>query len=199
MLFLNSQNSKIFVIVIILLVILGITIIFWPKPASMPLIDDVHYHADFKVYLNGEQFNFSQTKYMSTNQSKLSNFVHLHDSNGEVIHKHISGATLGEFFTSLNMTFNSTCFVTDMRHAFCNNGDKQLKFFVNGIKRNEYDGYDFQDLDRILITFGSDSQTALTQQLNSVTDKACIQSNKCPARGVPVNESSCVTGSDCIA
>ncbi len=197
--FLNSQNFKIFAIVIALLVVVGTAITFWPKPTTGPLIGDAHYHVDFKVYLNGEQFNFSQTKYMSTNRSKLSNFVHLHDGDGEIIHKHISEATLGEFFTSLNMSFNSTCFVTDMKSVFCNSGDKQLKFFVNGIKRNEYGDYDFQDLDRILITFDNDSEIALTQQLNSVTDKACIQSNKCPERGVPTDESSCATGSDCIA
>ena len=59
---LNSENFKVLALVIALLVIVLFAIIFWPKPVNMPLIGDVHYHADFKVYLNSEQFNFSQDK-----------------------------------------------------------------------------------------------------------------------------------------
>lgn len=179
----------------ILLVGLGVMLLFPPQDA---VIGDVHVHADFKVYLNNEAVNFSQDKYMSTANNTLNNFVHLHDGDGEVIHVHISGVTLGEFFSSLGMAFNSTCFTFE-EQVFCNEGDKTLKLFVNGQSSSDFQRYLIHDLDRILISYGSGSETSLAQQLNSITDKACIQSLKCPERGQASNESSCLTGSDCVA
>ncbi len=179
--------------VIVILVAFGAFILF-SKSSTSPLLGAVHIHSDFKVFIDGQSLNFSQTKYMSTNLTKLSNFVHLHDGDGDIIHAHISGVTLGEFFRSVKMSLNSTCFSTE-NQTFCNNGQKQLKMYVNGAENNEFASYVLNDLDRVLVTYGT---VNLTQELNSVTDKACIPSGKCPERGIPENESSCLTGSDCI-
>ncbi len=164
-----------------------------------PLLGDVHKHVDFKVYLNGQAHNFSQSQYMSSENKTLSNFVHLHDMDGEVIHQHIAGVTLSEFFNSLKIKFNSTCLVLDTNESFCNNGENSLKFFVNGVANSAFGSYEFNDLDHILITYGNDNESVITEQLNSVSDKACISSLKCPERGAPKDESTCVTGDDCIA
>ena len=37
----------------------------------------------------------------------------------------------------------------------------------------------------------------ITEQLNSFTDKACMQWNLCPEREVLENEPSCLSGDDC--
>jgi len=152
---------------------------------------EIHEHADFKVYLNGEQYNFSQEKYMDANEEIRGEHTDLHDLNGDAIHKHSSGVTLEIFFESLKMKFNSTCFVTDNLTSYCNSGDKQIKLYVNGVENHLYEKYLVKDLDRILITYGDENQDKINRQFNSVTDKACIYSEKCPERGVPPDESSC--------
>ena len=157
----------------------------------------VHEHADFKVYLYGEQYNFSQEKHMSGNGTHLSEDVHLHDMDGEVMHKHANGVTLGTFFTSLKMIFNSTCFVLDNSTSYCNDGDKQIKLYVNSIKTLEYEKYEFKDLDKILITYGDES--GIKNQLDSITGRACIYSEKCPEKGKPPDESSCAGQTVCKA
>ncbi len=149
-----------------------------------------HSHADFKVYLNGDAYNFSQEKYMERLEA-----IHIHDMNGELIHIHERGVVLGNFFGSMGIGFNSSCFVLDDGTEYCSGGDKALNMYVNGKPNSEYGKYQIHDLDRILITYGSESQDAISQQIASVSDTACIFSEKCPERGSPPPEVGCV-GSD---
>lgn len=164
---------------------------------EQPLLGDVHEHADFKVYLNGDVYDFSQDKYMSTPEHKLSNFTHLHDGEGEIIHKHMSTITLGDFFESLGMKFTAECFNLEEGVSYCNNSENTLKFFVNGKENRKFDDYELSDLDQILITYGSENDEEIQAQIDSVGDRACIQSAKCPERGEPSEESDCLTGEDC--
>lgn len=163
-----------------------------------PILGDVHEHADFKVYLNGEAYDFAQDKYMSTDSHKLSNFTHLHGGDGEIIHKHMSTITLADFFQSLGMQFNEECFVTDDFTSYCNDKTNTLKFYVNGKRNGEFGEYELSDLDQILISYGDDSSEEIEAQLASVSDRACIQSEKCPERGSPTDESDCSASDDCV-
>lgn len=170
------------------------------KEPEPPVLGDVHNHADLKVYINNVPFNFAQEKYMSGKEQALNNFMHFHDMDGEVVHQHMSTIKLKDFFSSLGMQLGNDCFVTDEGKRYCNEGDKTLKMFVNGTRQNDIETYEFKDLDRILITYGNDDETTIQKQIASVTDKACIQSQKCPERGKPHDESTCVTGgtTDCL-
>lgn len=161
-----------------------------------------HTHADFKVYLDGVPFDFSEPGYMSNPNSTLSQMVHLHDLDGGIIHHHARNLTMGDFFSSLGFVFNSTCFVTDRDASYCDDGNRTLRMFVMHYggrweENGAMEGYVFQDMDRILITYG-DPSVPVTDQLQSVGDRACIQSEKCPERGEPSNESTCA-GDFCLA
>ncbi len=188
------MKKEILVILALIAVVAFIVLLPEQKP---PVLGDVHVHADFKVFLDGIPYNFSQEKYMSGRNKALSNFIHLHDMEGDVIHQHMSGVTLGQFFTSLGMQFNSSCFVTDEK-AYCTTHEKRLRFFVNGRERTEFDGYVISDRDRILITYGNVGVTVINE-LTEVTDKACIYSGTCPERGSPPEEGTCNAGETCIA
>ena len=153
--------------------------------------DEFHEHADFKVILDGQVVDFSQYKYMTTETQILSSFVHLHDGDGKVLHTHAKGVTLGLFFESLGMNFSRECFVPDTGGQFCNGNGKTLKLFVDGVANDRFADYEPRDLDRILVSFGDETETETAEQINSVSDNACIQSLKCPERGAPADESSC--------
>jgi len=143
---------------------------------------------------------------MSTDEHKLSNFTHLHDGDGEIIHKHMSTITLGDFFSSLGMWFGEECFILDADlpssdggTEYCNDGEKTLKMYVNGQPNHEFGDYELSDLDRILITYGDETDEEIQSQIDSVGDRACIQSETCPERGAPSDESSCLSSGDCEA
>ena len=163
---------------------------------AIGIIGEVHEHAGLKIYIGGNPINFSHDKYMSSENMTLSNFIHLHDKDGEIIHKHTRGITLGFFFESLNMKFDSQCLAIDTKNGYCSENSKKLKMYVNGKQNYKYENYEFNDLDRILITYGSESAEQIKAQIESVTDEACIYSEKCLERGSPPDESSCI-GSGC--
>ncbi|MBI4170907.1 MAG: hypothetical protein HY514_04380 [Candidatus Aenigmarchaeota archaeon] len=161
---------------------------------------EIHEHADFAVYINGEKLNFSQDKYMhheTAEEEKSEKHgqqedekAHMHDNVGWIAHKHAADATWGIFFRNINITFNSACFVFE-GSSYCSNETHNLRMFVNGREDFEFGGKKINDLDRVLITF--DNSRNIDAQLNSVTDEACLYSRKCPERGEAGSE-GCVTG-----
>ncbi|MDP2973614.1 MAG: hypothetical protein Q8N60_01045 [Candidatus Diapherotrites archaeon] len=177
-----------------LLVVAGGLLLLVQKPAPET---EVHVHADFKVFLDGVDYNFAQEKYMTSEAQVKSLRVHLHGMDGEIIHVHAKGVTLGEFFGSIGMQFNPNCFTLDSNERHCSDKIKTLKFFVNGAQNNMFENYEIRDLDRILVSFGSENGEALQEQLNSVSDRACIFSEKCSERGTSPPESCTING--CIA
>jgi hypothetical protein len=182
-------------VIVILVIGTFITILLMNKD---PMLNDVHNHADIRIFLNGEPYNLNQSKYISEKDNTLNPFMHLHDNDGDVLHQHISDGSLEEFFSSINMQFSKDCFVLDNATSYCNNGHSTLQMFVNGKENDKFEKYVFRDLDRILITYGSE-QSLINQQIAQVTDKACIQSGKCPERGLPGNESGCTMQGGCDA
>lgn len=144
--------------------ILKDTLSVLPTPSAK-----VHEHADFALYANGRKFNLSNVMYDEKNPD-----IHIHDGNGEIIHKHTAGATMGTFISSLGIPVKPTV------------------MYVNGKKYDRsWDGYSFYDLDQIVL---STTELAVNQ-ITSVSDKACIYSEKCPERGKPPTE-NCVGGLD---
>ena len=164
-------------------------------PAQPP---EFHIHADFKMIANDTPIDFSTNKYMSTETRVLDPYIHLHDGESNLIHMHAPNQTLGKFFRSIGFQLTSTCFTLDTNVSYCNDGSKTLKLFVNGQPNTQFENYIFNDLDRILITYGDDSPEAIAQQIASVSDEACIESNKCPERGSPGDESSCSVAGGCV-
>lgn len=162
-------------------------------PVSQKPSQAVHIHANMKVYMNGKAVDFSLAKYQSTDEKELNPDIHVHDGNGDVIHIHKSGVTLSDFFTSLKISLTSNCYIDDLKKEFCTDGTQKLQIFVNGQPNTQFEKYIPKDVDRILITYGNDTETIIKQQLASVGDNACIYSEKCPERGKPPTE-ECVGG-----
>jgi len=157
-------------------VLAAIALSYAEKKSAVIPAGPFHAHADFKVFIDGKEMNFSSPEYNVRNVH-----THLHTDNdfgGNVIHAEGRKAALGEFFASLGMSFNSTCFET-WQEKFCNTEGKMLRFYVNGETNNAYGDYYPEDLDRILVSYG-DADEDVSEQLDSVTNIACVFSNKCP-------------------
>jgi len=141
--------------------------------ATMGVLGSQHIHADWKIYLNGEEFDWSQYaerhhKQMMGDKSitDTSAFVHIHPSEGsekggDVVHMHATGITLSLFFESLGTQFDKDCLTM--------NGEKHcgIKMYVNGKENTEFGEYVFNDLDKILITNGKTEK-----QMKSITNFA---------------------------
>ena len=90
------------------------------------------------------------------------------------------------------MKLNSTCLMLDDETSYCNEGDKVLKIYVNGKHNDEFESYDIQDEDKILLSYGGESEEEIREQIGAVSDEACIYSLKCPEKGSPPEEATCI-------
>lgn len=135
-------------------------------------VGSTHKHADIKLYILGNAIDFSQQKY----QLK-SNLVHFEDSDGDVAHIHTTGMTLGYMLKTLGMNLNENCLRLDTGKEYCSAENAELNVYVKSPdteweKIYSPEKYVMQDLDRILISYGAESQEQIKKQMDSVTEKA---------------------------
>ena len=147
------------------------------QPAAPPMAghEEFHAHFDFKLFVDGQPVDLSQERFQAVEGHELSEDVHLHDHDGNVVHLHNEGVTVDQFLDSLGLSQEG----------------KKVRTFVNGEETPRGLAYQFKDLDRVLVSVGASTDEEIVQQLASVTDRACIYSEKCPERGKPPTE-TCV-------
>ncbi len=124
--------------------------------STIGILGSQHIHADWKVYINGEAFDFTGKDHMTgmRSGSSVSSFIHVDsgapapEKTGDILHMHAKGVPLWIFFDSIEMKLPNS-----------------IKLYVNG--QLNFDGLDyvFNDFDKILIT---DGKGDLQEQLNSV-------------------------------
>lgn len=218
------KNSLRFLPVIIAAIAMGAAAMTPKQYAQNP--DPNHTHADFAVWVNGTQLDFTDGRYMSAPPAQASVFdllvptahaheeevaalpgreyLHLHDGNGHVLHRHKPGLTIGDFFASLGLDMEDTCFTLDdflfaqldqgwvadfaRTKKLCNDGKFRWSMIVNGTKVAMNHHYVPQDMDKILLSYGS-SDTAADEQYKSISDEACRYSQTCLWKGEAPTES----------
>ena len=129
-------------------------------PEGAGKLGDEHEHASLLVRIFGDQFDFAVPSY----QIK-SSWIHFEESDGTTIHRHSSGVNLGHLFESLNIGIDEECFNFPDGRQFCTNEDYSIKYFINHEMVDDIRDYVIKDEDRILISYGSESQEEIEEQL----------------------------------
>ena len=132
-------------------------------PPGAGKLGDEHEHASVLVRIFGDKFDFSATTY----QIK-SSWIHFEESDGNTVHRHSSGVTLGYLFETLGIEIDENCYIFADGRQFCTNEDYSLKYFINHDSVNSINDYVIQDDDRILISYGSETEGQINQQLNEL-------------------------------
>lgn len=129
-------------------------------------VGSTHLHADYKIYIDGKAVDFAKREYMVK-----APYVHIEGMNGDVIHVHATGVTIGDFFETLGMKLTKECFELK-KQKYCTVGERTLKFYVNGEPNDLFGDYLMADGDKLLISYGDDSPEEIQKQLASITDYA---------------------------
>ena len=129
-------------------------------PEGAGKLGDEHEHASLLVRIFGDQFDFAVPSY----QIK-SSWIHFEESDGTTIHRHSSGVNLAYLFDSLNIGIDEECFNFPDGRQFCTNEDYSIKYFINHEMVDDIRDYVIKDEDRILISYGSESQEEIEEQL----------------------------------
>ncbi len=130
------------------------------RTASFGALGSTHEHTAFRLFINGQVIDFSQPKYQVKSQ-----YVHFENGDGDTIHKHATGVDIGFLFETLGMKFTSECIAMDDGTDYCNDSNNTLKFFVNGVRNDMFNNYVLNDGDRILLSYGSETQEQIDEQL----------------------------------
>ena len=134
----------------------------------------VHNHADFAVNINGQEFDFDKIEYQD-----LHPWTHVHSgtNNVHLIHAHAEGITYGQFFDTIGIDLGDCLIVNEKE--FCDKNGRLVKYYLNGKLTPDLQYQPVEDSDRVLIAYGSENGAEIQSQLDSVGERACIQSDKC--------------------
>jgi hypothetical protein len=158
------------------LIILGIRFLTY-KPVQ------VHYHANFAVYIDGQREQFKGPQYYqevavcsSTNDITLpQQRAHMHDDINSVIHVHDHAVTWGQFFENLDWYVGPDFIQKDDGTRYTASGNNKLHVIINGQDYTDLQAITnmvIKDRDRLLLSFGDLSKTTLDREYKSVPSTA---------------------------
>lgn len=144
--------------ILVAIALAGVAAALFTPGNSFGALGSAHEHAIFEVRLDGARIDFSQSQYQVQ-----SRYIHVEGGDGTKLHMHATNVPVGEFFRTVRMNIENNCFVTDAGDRFCEDGERQLRYFVNGTERSSIMDYVFRQNDRILIIYGNESQEQLQE------------------------------------
>lgn len=148
--------------------------------SSIPAIDESkygkynseHVHAAFMMMVDGRQIDFSDSKY----QLK-SRFIHVENNDGTTLHRHATGVPFGDFLKSVRMDIVDRCLVLDDGSKHCDPDGSRLRFFLNRNEVSSIVEYVTQDRDRLLVTYGNETDGQIESYLAELQQRTIITVN----------------------
>jgi len=136
------------------------------RPTGAGELGDEHADASILIITNSKWDIYRPNKYFP------SSWIHLESQDdGNTIHRLSSGVTLGFLFKTLDLSSTERCFGW-VGYQFCSNDNKSparqdytVKYYINHQKVSSISDYVIQDGDRILISYGNESEDQINSQL----------------------------------
>lgn len=141
--------------------------------------EQIHYHANFAVYLNGQREQFKSSMYYEEvsgscalgTDIKPAQRVHLHDHVADVVHVHDHAVTWGDLFMNLGWSVGRDFIHTDSGIYEAGDG-KQLTYIINGQSVDNIATTVIKDEDRLLIDYGNTSSQDIQKEFDGVAQTA---------------------------
>jgi hypothetical protein len=160
------------------LVVLGIRVAVY-RPAK-----EVHYHANFAVYINGQReafkaFNYYEEEVASTcsvseaakTETTPMSRVHMHANVNDVVHVEDGRVTWGNFFTVLGWNVGPAYLAT--RNSVYQNGPQgQVTYLLNGKTVADIANVAISDQDKLLVSYGDQTTAQISQEYKQIKNNA---------------------------
>jgi hypothetical protein len=144
--------------------------------------DDVHYHANFALYINGQRELFQGAQYYAETEMCAANTAitpvgraHMHDNVNNVVHVEDHAVTWGQFFTNIGWTLGPNFIQSPDNTMYVENGDQKLNVILNGQDYTDLGSmanYVIKDQDKLLVSYGTENGSMLMQQYNAIPSTA---------------------------
>lgn len=130
---------------------------------STPTTQPVDEQAAFAIFTNGTFRIFTAAMYHN-----LSEDVFIQADNPNIIHVKKEGVTWNDFFSTLPFKLTSDCLTTGTKQTFCTGNSGSLKFYLNGEKNESVLNQEIHSGDKLLVTFGNESEGVIKQQIAKI-------------------------------
>lgn len=141
--------------------------------------DDVHYHANFALYVDGARDEFKSFGFYEEvaacdvhDKDDVRGRAHMHNQNSSLIHVHANAVSWGHFFANLGYTLGDDALTTD-KGSFVNGQDgKTLTFYLNGEKVANIQNKLIKTEDVLLINYDQEDKSILQERFNKIPKDA---------------------------
>lgn len=165
-------------LIALLLIVLGAFIMVAVRYATIK-DTSVHYHANFSLYVDGQQDTFQGPGYYEEvaacnthNHDDLASRTHMHDSVNTVIHVHDHSVSWSDFFNNIGYTLGDKVIVTEKGVYVDGENGKTLSFILNGKPVTSVANKVIESEDVLLINYGSDDLQTLQQRYDAIPKDA---------------------------
>lgn len=145
----------------------------------------VHFHANFSLYINGENDTFNNFTFYEEVQScsgeELQNpkaRVHMHENTNHIVHVHDNGVTWGHFFANLGYTLGDSVIKTDNGAFVTEVNGKKVSFILNGQPVQSVANRPIASADVLLINYGDEPSNELMTRFNLIKKDAEVYNSK---------------------
>lgn len=170
------MNNKIFIGVIGVifgaLTVLGIRFVTYAAPF------ETHYHANFAVYVDGKQEQFSNpllyeeiSECSISTEKKPGERAHLHENIKDVVHVEDSAVTWGNFFQNINWNVSDK-YLDTSEDLLVNTETKKVAYVLNGEEVSNITNKVIGDKDRLLVSYGTATKDEINKQFSTVASSA---------------------------
>jgi hypothetical protein len=128
-----------------------------------PIARATDVQASFAIFTNGTFRVFTAAMYHN-----LSSDVYIEASRPNVVKIKKTGVTWNDFFTTLPFSLTRECLITGTKETFCTGSNGKLQFYINGTKNSDVLNQEIQQGDKLLVTFGKESEDVIRRQFDRV-------------------------------
>ena len=96
----------------------------------------------------------------------LSENAYIESSNPNIVYVKKAGTTWNDFFSTLPFKLTSQCLTTGTKETFCTGNRGTLKFYINGEQSNNALNQEINNGDKLLVTFGNESDEVINKQMD---------------------------------
>ncbi len=154
---------------------LGVLVILGIRFATYHPEDEVHYHANFAMYLNGQREQFKEPFYYVDLEESCTldqqitphERAHMHDNVNDVVHVEDQAVTWGQFFQNLGWVVDLKVIRTP-NQVLLTDAQNKVTFILNGEQTDNVLTRVIKDQDRLLVDYGNATQQDLQKEYSTV-------------------------------
>jgi len=161
-------------------IILGALVILSIRFITYHPEEEIHYHANFAVFVNGQREQFKGMQFYEETAAATCSLehvespmerAHMHGDINDVVHVEDHLVTWGNFFQNLGWGLGND-YLKTTDSIYIVDDQNKLTFMLNGKVVTDAANLIIKDEDRLLVSYGNNSDSELKKQSDSILDTA---------------------------